>query len=142
MNHDRFFFSFVLTKGHLLSTSFFFKSLTTYNVTVITYYFLLYSLRSIFSTFKCMPVQRKKLFFIIKYSSCKKSHLPTRTVSLNIILSYFLQCHDFSIFIPKIMPVFCSMPQEHLSFYKAVSFFECCNLRHLFFCQRIFCHCF
>ncbi len=46
--------------------------------------FLLYSLRSIFSTFKCMPVQRKKLFFIIKYSSCKKSHFTQK------IRSFFL----------------------------------------------------
>ena len=40
------------------------------------------------------------------------------------------------------MPVFCSFPEEHLAFYKAVAFFQGADRLHLFLCQRILCHAF
>ena len=38
------------------------------------------------------------------------------------------------------MPILCTFPQEYLAFNQTVSSFQCSNLGHFFFCQRIFCH--
>ena len=40
-----------------------------------------------------------------------------------------LHCHDLSVLIPEVMPVFCSRPEEYLSLYKTVVPLQCGDLR-------------
>ena len=68
----------------------------------------------------------------IKYKKIPHPTYGTRDLTAVLLLFY-----DHAIFIPEVMPVICTMPQEYLSFYKTVAFFQGCDGCHFLICKRI-----
>ncbi len=90
------------------------------------------------------------LFYVIPlpcFSPPKNPPVPAqKSRSRRVPFFFFIYCfilfYDHTIFIPEVMPVVCALPEEYLTFYKAIVLFQSSNFFHLFLCKRIFCHAF